>query len=599
MQFFKQIFASLLGTFLALVLFSLFGISVFTMILVASIAAGQEESPRVKENSILTFDLSEIIEDTIPIDAFAERFAEGDSGVLSLRRAVKALEAAAEDDRIVALLLDGSGGDGSTGYANLQALRRALEKFRSADKKIIAYDVDWGEREYYLSSLADEILLNPRGAIDVNGLGVQQLFLTGALDKFGIGIQVVRVGKYKSAVEPYTQQQFSPENREQLENWIGDAWQEFLQVVGEAREIAPQELQNLVSANGIFLPQDAIAFGLADELAYFDEVESKLRELTKQTQKKKGFRQIDLGTYADIARKDESSSRNKIGVLYARGVIVYGEGSREQLGSDRLVRQLRELREDKDLKAVVLRIDSPGGSALASELILRELKLLQKAKPTIVSMGNIAASGGYLIAMGSDYIFAESMTTTGSIGVYGILPNIEKFSEDNGITRDVVKTAPFADTRSILRPKTEQELTIIQRFVDRIYEVFLDSVAESRSLPKNTVDEIAQGRVWSGLDAKELGLVDELGGLDDAIAYAAKEADLGDDWEVEEYREEPTFSEILESFLSLASAPHKTQTVNFAPLMKEWQHLQEEVRILQSLNDPQSVYSILWGRRDN
>jgi protease-4 len=597
MQFFKQVFASLLGTFLALIFFSIFGVSVFTMILVASLAI-EEETPRVKDKSILTFDLSEAIQDTIPLDAFAESFGEGDREILSLRRAVKAIEAAAEDDRIVALFLDGSGGDSETGYANLQALRRALEKFRAADKKIIAYDVDWGEREYYLASVADEILLNPRGAIDVNGLGVQQLFLTGALEKFGIGIQVVRVGKYKSAVEPYTQTEFSPENREQLENWLGDAWTEFLQVVSKGREITPQQLQNLVSTEGIFLPQEAISSGLANELAYFDEVETKLREITGQSEKKKGFRQINLGTYANITRKNVPSSRHKVGVLYARGIIVYGEGSREQMGSDRLIKQLRKLREDEDLKAVVLRIDSPGGSALASELILRELKLLQETKPTIVSMGNMAASGGYLIAMGSDYIFAESMTTTGSIGVYGILPNIEKIAADNGFTRDVVKTAPFADTRSILRPKTEQELTIIQRFVDRIYGVFLDSVAESRNLPRDTVAEIAQGRVWSGLDAKELGLVDELGGLDVAIAYAAKKADLGEDWQVEEYREEPTFSELLESFLSIAIAPQKTQSVNVPSLMKEWQHLQAEFRILQSLNDPRGVYSILWGRGD-
>lgn len=595
MQFFKQVFASLLGTFLALIFFGIFGVSVFTAILVASLATGEEESPRVRNKSVLTFDLSAEVEDTVPIDAFAASFAEGEGNALSLRRAIRAIEAAAEDDRIVALFLDGSRGDGRTGFANLQALRRALEKFRSAEKKIIAYDVNWGEREYYISSLADEILLNPRGSIDVNGLGVQQLFLTGALEKFGIGIQVVRVGKYKSAVEPYTQQEFSPENREQLENWIGDAWQEFLQVVGKGREMTPQQLQSLINQNGLFLPLEAIAAGFVDELAYYDEVEAKLRELTDQAKIKKGFRQIDLETYAGITRKSDRSSDNKIGVLYARGAIVYGEGNQEQIGSDRFVRQLRELREDEDLKAIVLRIDSPGGSALASELILRELQLLQEAKPTIVSMGNVAASGGYLIAMGSDYIFAESMTTTGSIGVYGILPNVEKIAADNGITRDVVKTAPYADAESILRPKTEAELVIIQRFVDRIYEVFLDSVTESRKLPRQTVAEIAQGRVWSGLDAKELGLVDELGGLDAAIAHAAEKAELGDDWEVEEYREEPTLSEILESFLSIATAPQKKEETNFSPFLKEWQHLQEEFKILQSLNDPKGVYSIFWG----
>ncbi|MGK7927550.1 MAG: signal peptide peptidase SppA [Spirulina sp.] len=596
MQFLKQVFASLLGTFLALVIFSIFGVSTFAIILVASLAG--EEAPRVKDKSVLTFDLSAKIQDTVPIEALTENFAEGEGKTLSLHRAVQAIEAAAKDDRIVALLLDGSGGNGGTGYANLQALRRALAKFRAADKKIIAYDVTWGEREYYLASVANEILLNPRGAIELNGLGVQQLFLTGALEKFGIGMQVVRVGKYKAAIEPYTQQQFSPENREQLENWLGDMWGEFLQVVGKAREITPEKLQNLVATQGLFLPRDAISAELADELAYFDEVEKKLRELTGQSQKKKGFRQIDLGTYAAIGRQETRSSNQKVGVLYAGGLVVYGEGTREQIGSDRLARQLRKLRENKAIKAVVLRINSPGGSALASELILRELQLLQETKPAIVSMGNMAASGGYLIAMGGDYIFAESMTATGSIGVYGLLPNVEKIAADNGITRDVVKTATFADTRSIFRPKTEQELIIIQRFVDRIYEVFLDRVAESRYLPRETVAAIAQGRVWSGLDAKKLGLVDELGGLDAAIAYAAKKANLGEDWQVQEYREEPTLGEILESLFPFPIVSKNSQGANFSPLMAEWQHLQEEFRILQSLNDPQGVYSILWGREN-
>ncbi|MEA5471347.1 signal peptide peptidase SppA [Spirulina sp. 06S082] len=590
MQFLKQVFASLLGTFLAFVLFSIFGVSIFTVMLLAALV--EEEAPHLKDKSILTFDLSAEIQDTVPIASFAASFTEGDDKILSLRHAVKAIEAAAKDDRIVALFLDGSGGEGSSGYANLQALRRALEKFQEADKKIIAYDVDWTERKYYLGSIADEILLNPMGAMELNGLGSQQLFFTGALEKFGIGVQIVRVGKYKSAVEPYTQQQLSPENREQLENLLGDLWENFLQVVGKSREISSQQLQNLVSTRGLFLPQEAISTGLADELAYLDEVEAKFRKLTQQSKKKQGFRQIDLGTYAEIARQESRSSANKVGILYAQGTIVYGEGSREQMGSDRLMRQLRELRDDDEIKTVVLRIDSPGGSALASELILRELQLLQKKKPTIVSMGNVAASGGYWIAMGADRIFAELTTVTGSIGVFSILPNIEKIAAENGLTWDVVKTAPFADTSSISRPKTEQELKIIQGGVDRIYELFLDKVAKSRYLPRETVAAIAQGRVWSGLDAKKLGLVDELGGLDAAIAYAAKKADLGEDWQVEEYREEPSFNELLGSLFSLAIAPQQTQFSPSSSLMKEWQNLQKELNILQNLNDPQNIYTL-------
>lgn len=311
------------------------------------------------------------------------------------------------------------------------------------------------------------------------------MFLAGAFQKYGIGIQVLRVGKYKSAVEPFTQTNLSPENREQMQQLLNDLWGEFLTTVGRHRDLDAKQLQAIADSQGILKPQSAQSRGLVDKLAYFDEVVQELKQLTGNDEEDKTFNQIDLTAYARVAASNaESRSKNQIAVVYAEGTIVDGEGGVREIGGDRFSALMRKLREDDKIKAVVLRVNSPGGSATVSEVIGREVELTSHRKPVIVSMGDYAASGGYWISAYGDRIFAEPNTITGSIGVYGILSNIQELANNNGITWDVVKTGRYADMQTIARPKTDAELQLYQNSVNRVYQLFLNKVAEGRNLPQ-------------------------------------------------------------------------------------------------------------------
>jgi protease-4 len=596
-QFLKQTVASMLGSLAGLILF--FSLGTGGLILLVIAAASRDTGPQVKNRSVLVFDLSLNITDSNPTSSTSEALGEAISGdettSITLRTVLKALENARQDKRIVALYLDGSrtSAGNRTGLATLKEVREALERFRSAGKKIIAYNVDLGKQAYYLSSVADTVILNPMGTVEINGFSSQQLFYTGALEKFGIGVQVIRVGKYKSAVEPFVLKKLSQENRQQTQALLSDLWGEFVTTVGKSRKITPGQLQAIADYQGQFTASEARTRRLVDKVAYLDEVVADLKQLTGSSEEDKSFRQIRLNTYAKVEDKDfkKRTSKNKIALVYAEGEIVHGQGSGQQVGGDRLARQLRQLRQDEDIKAVVLRINSPGGSVTASEEIQREVRLSRDKKPVIVSMGDYAASGGYWIATGANHIFAEPNTITGSIGVFGLQFNVQKLANNNGLTWDVVKTGRYADRATISRPKTPQELAIAQKSVNQIYDQFLNKVAESRKLPKQKVAQIAQGRVWSGQDAKALGLVDEIGGIDDAIEYAAQQAKLGENWELEEYPKLRSLEQrILETLTNEASA--RTQKVP-DPLTAEFLKIQADLAILQSMNDPRGIYARL------
>ncbi|MEC4985290.1 MAG: signal peptide peptidase SppA [Oscillatoria sp. PMC 1068.18] len=588
-QFLQQTFASLIGTLAGLILFGALGISGLVLLIVS--ASLEAESPKVKDKSVLVFDLSTQITDTEPPATFTEAIAGETAATIALREVLESIEKATQDDRIVAIFLDSSGEGGGSGYATLKEVRTALQQFQNAGKEIIAYDVDFSEKEYYIASIADRVILNPMGAMELNGISSEQLFLAGALDKYGVGVQVVRVGNYKAAVEPFIRQELSSENRQQTQALLADIWQEFVGTVGESRELKPQQLQAIANTKGLLLPEEAQQQGLIDRVAYFDEVVADLKELTEAKEKDKSFHQVSLESYGDVALKDsrDRASENKIAVVYAEGAIVTGQGGVRQVGSDRFAQELQKLRRDEDVKAVVLRVNSPGGSATASDIILRELKLIKDEKPLIVSMGDVAASGGYWIATAASQIFAEPNTITGSIGVFGLLPNVEQLANENGITWDVVRTNNLANLDTIARPKTQAELAIYQRFVNQVYKQFLNLVAEARNLPPERVAQIAQGRVWSGEDAKQIGLVDEIGGIDAAINYAAKEAELGDDWEVQEYPNSQSFEERLVKNLTGSSVKQE----NVDPLTAEFLKLKQDLAILQSLNDPRGIYTLL------
>ncbi|MDX2212206.1 MAG: signal peptide peptidase SppA [Oculatellaceae cyanobacterium bins.114] len=584
-DFFKFVFASLVG----LTLFSVGGL--FLLVAIVTLAA-RETTPAIQDKTVLAFDLSLDIIDTPPgtySSGAIERVLSGDGEEkIAFRTVLDTLEAAATDDRIVGLYLYNSVDPGGSGFANLTEIREALQAFQASGKPILAYEMQWAERDYYLTSVADTVMLNPTGMMEMNGFKSETAFFATALEKYGIGIQVTRVGAYKSAVEPFIRSDRSPADRQQIQKLLSDLWGEFLQSVAKSRELTPQALQALADQDGLLLASEAKTAGLVDRLAYPDEAIAELHKLTGEPDSEEDFRQVSLPEYATIAKDDQGLSRNQVALIYAEGDIVSGEGGDGQIGGDFFAEEIRKLRLDDNVKAIVLRVNSPGGSATASDLVTREVKLAAEVKPVIVSMGNLAASGGYQISTYATKIFALPSTITGSIGVFGLLPNVQAIANNNGITWDVVKTGQYADIQSITRPRTPAEMAIVQRITDQFYTHFLDTVAESRSLPRQRVAEIAQGRVWSGIEAKRIGLVDELGGLEDAIQAAAEAAKLGDDWRLEEYPQNKLFDgQLLGSLLSR----HNSQSSSRDPLTLQLQNLRADLETLKAMNDPVGIYS--------
>ena len=596
-NFIKQTLASLIGNLLGLTIFSGLSTLGFLLILIA-VSSSQNSGPTVKDKSVLVFDLSMKITDSeANSDQFLQKTLSGTKeNSITLRKVVETLDKAGRDQRIVGIYIDGSNTNSEVGYASLREMRQALEKFRKTGKKIIAYSTDWKEREYYLSSVANQVVVNPVGVMAMNGLSSQPMFLAGALQKYGIGVQIVRVGKFKGAVEPLILDKLSPENREQTQKLLDDIWGEWRTSVGKSRNIQPQKLQAIANNQPILEAAAAEKNGLVDKTAYQDQVFTELKKLTGQQEKDQTLTKISLSDYAEVPGEFVDGDQ-KIAVVYAEGEIVNGSGNDGEIGGDRFGKIFSKIRENDQIKAVVLRINSPGGSATAAEIMQREIKLTRQIKPVIVSMGDVAASGGYWIASDSNRIFAEPNTITGSIGVFGVLFNGEKLGNNNGITWDTVKTSEYADQQTISRPKSVQELAVYQRSVDRIYNLFLQKVSQGRKLPTTKVAEIAQGRVWSGIAAKQIGLVDEIGGLNVAIEYAAKQAKLGNNWELEEYPQvgswpERFFGKKLDETKAKLGI-EKTEIKSHNPLINELGKFQQEIKILQTMNDPQGIYTRL------
>ncbi|MBW4421868.1 MAG: signal peptide peptidase SppA [Myxacorys californica WJT36-NPBG1] len=588
-DFLKQILATILGLFIFM------GISVGSLLLLVIVASvtSRDSAPTVKDRSIVVFDVSQTITDAPASSSTREVLSGALAGNdiednIALRTVLDTIEAAAKDQRITGLYLYDGDGSSATGLATLKEVRKALERFKASGKKIYAYGLDWKEREYYLASIADQIAVNPIGNLEINGFSAEAVFFAEALQKYGVGVQVTRVGKYKSAVEPFLRANRSPADREQTQRWLNDLWGDFITTTSRSRNLKPAQLQNIVDSAGFLTATQARDRKLVDRIMYADEMSAQLKQLTGEDSENKSFRQMDLKSYARVVEEKKTKKGDQIAIVYVDGQIVNGQGSTGNAGGDRIARQLRDLRLDDDVKAVVLRVNSPGGSATASDVIQREVILTRKAKPLVVSMGNLAASGGYWISTYSDRIYAEPNTITGSIGVFGQALNVQKLANQNGVTWDSVKTGRFADTQTISRPKTPEELNVIQSSVNQIYDQFLTKVSQSRKLDKAKVADIAQGRVWSGVKAKSLGLVDELGGMEDAIRDAAKRAKL-DNWRVEEYPKSRTFEEQLLKRLvgsSLRSGAPKVDD----PFAQTVETFQQNLKSLRSMNDPQNVY---------
>lgn len=580
-DFFKTFFATLLALTVA-------GGLAFVMFFGLLAVIGSSGKPTVPGKAVLVFDLDTSLSDAErepdPSEVVNEVMGVGGSHGQPLPAMIEALDRAASDSRISALFLTGSLQGG--GPAQLRELREAIQRFK-AKKPVLAYNLGWSKRDFYLAAGATTVFINPFGEMEVNGLASEPMFFGEAFKKYGVEVQVTRVGKYKSAVEPFITDRMSEPNREQVQKLLEDIWGEWKETVAKDRRKAPADLQALADEKGIIEADEARKLGLVDRIAPYDEVLNELKKVAGKEAKDKDFPQIALATYAGIPGETRSG-KTRLAVLVAEGEIVDGEGKASQVGGEKLSRELRRLRMDERVKAVVLRVNSPGGSASASELIQREVVLTKKVKPVVVSMGHLAASGGYWISTYGDRIFAEPTTITGSIGVFGMFANVKKLANEHGITWDSVQTAKLANPATLTRPKSELELSRLQGLVDRIYDQFIAKVADSRKLKKEAVQEIAQGRVWSGQEALKLGLVDELGGLDAALKHAAKMAKAENDFYVAGPEREP---DALREFLKGLGQGKSRKLAKQGPVEVLAESFKVQLERLSSLNDPQGVYA--------
>lgn len=600
----------MLGSIVGILICSAGAVVLGVGVIAALIAAGSSKpQPSIEKGSYLVLDLAVNLTDAPPQMDPSELIGALSGGkerkVWQLRQFTRAIRAAAKDDHIAGVFLFGQFEPDAygTGYAALKEAREALEDFKASKKPVVAYLEFATVREAYLASVADELVLDPYGVLLVPGLASEPMFLAGAFEKFGVGVQVTRVGKYKSAIEPFIRRDMSPESREQMQKLLDDLWGDLRNDIANSRGMSAQKLQTLVDSEGLIMPQSALSSGLVNRLNYRDEVLADLKKRTGQNNPKESFKQVSLAAYVDTLGDDKpetglvetnasaGTKDGEVAVIYAEGAIVDGEGEHGEVGGASFAREIRKLRQDKDVKAIVLRVNSPGGSATASEHIQRELRLAMAEKPVVVSMGAYAASGGYWISAYSDRIYAEPTTITGSIGVFGVQFDIQQLAGNLGVTFDRVKTGRFADAITISRPKTPEELAVLQRMVDWIYDEFVNKVADARKLPKAQVQEIAQGRVWSGAEALKLGLVDEIGGLDAAILFAAEKAGLAPGFSVVEFPKKKGFEELLAEMLE-GMTPSGARASS-GVLEKVVEQVRNELAVLNQFNDPRGIYARL------
>jgi protease IV len=545
MKFLGNVLAVIVGLFV----FSIVAMLIFFGI-IGLVASSSEKEVTLEKNSILHLDLNgrtlveRTSEEDLVFGSFLDPFGgENTAGLVNLK---KAIGEAKTNENVKGIYLNA--GLFGAGQAGLLELREALIDFKASGKFIVAYDEAYSEGGYFLASVADEIYLNPLGGIDFNGFSSEGIFLKGFFEKVGIKPEVFRVGEFKSAVEPFILDKMSPENRLQTQYFLDDINNHALELIAKSRGIAQDSLVRINHQMLVRKPKDAVTYKLATALKYEDEVHSILKEKLglKEDDQISTINATDLG---GMAKGKNITSSNRIAVILAEGEIVDGnaEGA---ISSEKFAKEIRKARKDENIKAIVLRVNSPGGSILASEVIWREMSEAKKVKPVIVSMGEVAASGGYYIAAPADTIVAQPNTITGSIGIFGILFNVQELVNDKlGVTTDVVSTGELSDFGNMARPLTEVERTIIQSSVEDGYETFISRVAEGRGMHPDSVRKVASGRVWTGTQAKARGLVDVLGGLDTAIGIAAAKIKAGDDYRVVYYPEKkPWFEELMVSF---------------------------------------------------
>ena len=554
----------------------------FLILFAVAGSIASSEKATIAAKSVLFIDLSRSFKDKKTDNTLARLSGDRDIYSTSLYDVVRLLQHAKSDSSVRGIYIKCN--ENANGFAASEELRNALLDFKESKKFVIAYGDMIAQKAYFVASVADKIYCNPKGIIEWKGFASQLFFIKNALKKLEIEPQIFYDGKFKSATEPLREEKMTDANRLQTTVWLGDLYSRFLLATATARNIDTATLHRYASAYMIHTPNDAVQYKLLDGVKYDDEVKDEIRKrLGINGDDKIEF--VQIGSYAE-ATSIKKYAADRIAVIYAEGDIVYGRGTEGQVGSDEFRNLISKARTDKNIKAIVLRVNSPGGSALASEIIWRETMLTRKAgKPFVVSMGDMAASGGYYISCAADSIFAQPNTITGSIGVFGIVPNMQDFFKNKlGVTFDQVKTAPNADIGSVTRPLTEGEKIIIQSEIDTVYHDFKRRVAEGRKKDMPLIDSIAQGRVWTGSRAMQIGLVDRVGGLDDAIACAAGMANLKD-YSLREYPEPASFWDMLKSNYGKTV---KTKVIKEELSYSEYQLYEQLQRIRQMVGTAQT-----------
>ena len=573
-QFFKTFFASLLALFI----FSIIGI-----VLIISLAAGfsKEEQKITPSNAVLVIDVAENFEEQVKSDPISEIVRQKKGKTPSLSQLIGLIQYAKKDSSIKGIYIKCS--QNPNGYAASEEMRTALMDFRNSNKFIIAYGETITQKAYWIGGVANQIYTHPQGGLEFSGFNYETLFLKGLLDKLEIKPQVFYAGKFKSATEPFRYAQMSEANKLQTSVWLNALYNNFLQGIAETRGIEVATLKALSNDGKIQSANDALQNNLVDGLLYDDQVKKLIAKKVHLT-KAQDIAFVSINDYAATVAL-RGNGKGKIAVLYASGDIEMGKGSKDAIASDDYRKLLEEIKNDASIDAVVLRVNSPGGSALASDIIWREIELLKKEKPVVVSMGDYAASGGYYISSGADSILADANTITGSIGVFSVLPNIEGFMKNKlGVTFDRVKTSQYADVPSTTRTMNETEQRFMQASVDSVYHTFKSRVAQGRKKSIDYIDSIAQGRVWIGTDAVKVGLVDKIGNLNEAIATAARIAKLKG-YSTKAYPESKSF---IEEFINGYEDNIKTKAIKEEIGTTQWQVLQHIKTVKQIVGETQA-----------
>ncbi|MFP4339425.1 MAG: signal peptide peptidase SppA [Cyclobacteriaceae bacterium] len=542
MRFLRNVLATIVG----LVVF--FGLIIMVF---AIIGAASEQEVEVEANSVLRLELNKPIVERDTEDPFSSILLPGTNGVIGLINLREAIKKAKNDENIKGIYLDA--GMLTTGYGTMEEIRNDLLDFKESGKFIVSYSDIVGERGYYLNSVADEVYINPQGIIEFNGFAVEVTFIKNTLEKLGVEPQVFRVGDFKSAVEPLTRTSLSDSARLQTQEYLGNLYEVYLQGIAETRGLEVATLRNIADSMKVRFAGDAVQYGLATDTAYYDQVLNVIGEKLGLEADENGAIDTDDINFISLKKYEQSLenepdeySRNRVAVIVATGNIVNGEGEGEVIGGETFAKEIRKARLDDNIKAIVIRINSAGGSALASDIMWREIQLAKEVKPVIASMSDVAASGGYYMAMGCDTIVAHPNTITGSIGILGVIPNVEELLNKIGVTTDVVQTGQFSDIYNLTGPLSEFEQQIIQNQIEEGYETFTRKAAAGRNMPLEQLLRVASGRVWSGMEAKDRNLIDVFGGLDQAIEIAVEKAKLEEgDYQVRYYPKKKTFIEEL------------------------------------------------------